>query len=84
MSLAITEAHRHADLGEVTLNWTEAGHGPPILFLHGLNDSHRTWRKIWPRLEGRRILMLDLPGHGMSSDPTRPTRSTGTPRRSLA
>src|SRR5437899_535665 len=42
------------------------------LLLHGLNDSHRTWREIWPRLPGRRVLMLDLPGHGMSSRPDAP------------
>jgi pimeloyl-ACP methyl ester carboxylesterase len=48
------------------------GEGPPVLLLHGLNDSHRTWREIWPRLSGRRLLMLDLPGHGMSSRPDAP------------
>src|SRR5258706_136870 len=50
----------------------EAGRDPPVLLLHGLNDSHRTWREIWPRLPGRRVLMLDLPGHGMSSRPDAP------------
>jgi len=72
MTLPLTEEHRQIDLGEVTLHWTEAGQGRPILFLHGLSDSHRTWRKISPSLEGRRILMLDLPGHGMSSRPDAP------------
>jgi len=66
------EKHSQVDLGEVTLHWTEAGQGPPVLLLHGLNDSHRTWREIWPRLPGRRVLMLDLPGHGMSSRPDAP------------
>lgn len=66
------EAHGQLDLGEVTLHWTEAGEGAPVLFLHGLNDSHRTWREVWPRLPGRRILMLDLPGHGLSSRPDAP------------
>jgi len=60
------------DLDEVTLHWTEVGEGLPVLLLHGLNDSHRTWREIWPRLPGRRVLMLDLPGHGMSSRPDAP------------
>jgi pimeloyl-ACP methyl ester carboxylesterase len=66
------EKHLQVDLGEVALHWTEAGEGPPLLLLHGLNDSHRTWREIWPRLPGRRVLMLDLPGHGMSSRPDAP------------
>ena len=69
---AFEEKHLQVDLGEVSLHWTEAGEGPPVLLLHGLNDSHRTWREIWPRLSGRRILMLDLPGHGMSSRPDAP------------
>ena len=72
MTLAVVERHRQVDAGEVTLHWTEAGQGPPVLLLHGLNDSHRTWREIWPRMPGRRILMLDLPGHGMSSRPDAP------------
>src|SRR3989440_2134559 len=72
MTLAVVENHRQVDLGEVNLHWTEAGQGPPVLLLHGLNDSHRTWREIWPRIPGRRVLMLDLPGHGMSSRPDAP------------
>jgi pimeloyl-ACP methyl ester carboxylesterase len=38
--------------------------------LHGLCDSHRTWSKAAPLLaRGRRVLMLDLPGHGLSERP---------------
>jgi len=70
--LAVGEKDFQVDLGEVTLHWTEVGQGPPVLLLHGLNDSHRTWREIWPRLPGRRVVMLDLPGHGMSSRPDAP------------
>ena len=72
MTSAVVEKHRQVDLGEVNLHWTEAGQGPPLLLLHGLNDSHRTWREIWPRMPGRRMLMLDLPGHGTSSRPDAP------------
>jgi len=70
--LAREEKHFQMDLDEVTLHWTEVGEGLPVLLLHGLSDSHRTWREIWPRLPGRRVLMLDLPGHGMSSRPDAP------------
>src|SRR3954462_6005226 len=66
------EIHSSLDLDEVSLHWTEAGAGRPIVLLHELNDSHRTWRDIWPLLPGRRVLMLDLPGHGMSSRPDAP------------
>jgi pimeloyl-ACP methyl ester carboxylesterase len=64
--------HGELDLGDVTLHWAEAGEGPPVLLLHGLNDSHRTWRELWRRLPGRRVLMLDLPGHGLSGRPDAP------------
>jgi pimeloyl-ACP methyl ester carboxylesterase len=41
-----------------------------MVLLHGLCDSHRTWRKVAPLLaRGRRVLMPDLPGHGMSDRP---------------
>jgi pimeloyl-ACP methyl ester carboxylesterase len=72
MTITLEEHHSSLDLGEVSLHWTEAGAGRPIVLLHGMNDSHRTWRDIWPLLPGRRILMLDLPGHGMSGRPDAP------------
>jgi pimeloyl-ACP methyl ester carboxylesterase len=38
--------------------------------LHGLCDSHRTWLKVAPMLaRSRRVLMLDLAGHGLSERP---------------
>lgn len=64
--------HGRIDLGDIALHWTEAGHGPPLLLLHGLNDSHRTWRHLWRRFPDRRVLMLDLPGHGDSGRPDAP------------
>jgi pimeloyl-ACP methyl ester carboxylesterase len=56
-----------------TLAWTELGAGAPLLLLHGLGDSHRTWRRVAPRLAERfRVLILDLPGHGLSDRPDAP------------
>jgi pimeloyl-ACP methyl ester carboxylesterase len=53
-----------------TLAWTEIGAGPPLVLLHGLGDSHRTWRRVAPRLADHfRVLLLDLPGHGLSDRP---------------
>ncbi|MGO8998792.1 MAG: alpha/beta fold hydrolase [Polyangiaceae bacterium] len=52
------------------LHWAEIGQGPPLVLVHGLCDSHRTWLKVAPMLaRSRRVLMLDLAGHGLSERP---------------
>jgi pimeloyl-ACP methyl ester carboxylesterase len=52
------------------IEWGESGGHPPVVLLHGLNDSHLTWRQIAPVLSrNRRVLVLDLPGHGLSGRP---------------
>lgn len=52
------------------LHYAELGEGRPLVLLHGLSDSHRTWSKVAPALaRTRRVLMLDLPGHGLSARP---------------
>lgn len=57
-------------VGEVDLHWAEIGSGSPLVLLHGLCDSHRTWFPVAPALaRNRRVLMLDLAGHGESSRP---------------
>jgi pimeloyl-ACP methyl ester carboxylesterase len=57
----------------IPIAWTEMGSGPPLVLLHGLGDSHRTWRLVAPRLAKRfRVLMPDLPGHGLSGRPDAP------------
>jgi len=48
----------------------ECGTGRPLVLLHGLNDSHRTWRGVLPELaRTRRVLVPDLPGCGLSGRP---------------
>lgn len=63
--------HEFAHVGGVDLHWAEVGAGrPPLVLLHGLCDSHRTWFSVAPALaRSRRVLMLDLAGHGASSRP---------------
>lgn len=49
------------------LHWNELGDGPPVVLLHGLTDSHRTWRRIAHELATHyRLYLVDLPGHGLS------------------
>jgi pimeloyl-ACP methyl ester carboxylesterase len=50
--------------------YEDVGRGRPIVLLHGLSDSHRTWRQVVPLLaRTRRVLTPDLPGCGLSGRP---------------
>lgn len=61
------------DVGGIPIAWSELGDGPPLVLLHGVGDSHRTWRLIAPHLAPHfRVLMPDLPGHGLSGRPDAP------------
>jgi len=64
---------RFLDVDGVRLHWVEAGEAselPPVVLLHGLNNSCLSWEHVAPLLaKDRRVLMLDLPGHGQSARP---------------
>jgi pimeloyl-ACP methyl ester carboxylesterase len=56
----------------VSVNVAEAGpvDAPPVIFLHGFPESHRTWRALVPLLEDRlRLIMPDQRGFGASDKP---------------
>src|SRR5262245_58908794 len=54
----------------IGIHVTEMGRGKPLVLLHGLADSHRTWLRIAPMLaRTRRVVMPDLAGHGFSERP---------------
>jgi pimeloyl-ACP methyl ester carboxylesterase len=57
----------------VRVHWAELGEStekPPLVLLHGLSDCHRSWMRLAPRLaRDRRVLVPDLPGHGLSGRP---------------
>jgi len=54
----------------IRLHWAETGEAsilPPVVLLHGLTNSCRSWCRVAPLLAAdRRVLMPDLPGHGQS------------------
>ena len=52
----------------VNLQYLEAGSGPPLLLLHGHEQSATSWRWVLPVLaRTHRVLALSLPGHGESA-----------------
>jgi pimeloyl-ACP methyl ester carboxylesterase len=51
------------------LSYTESGGGRPIILLHELGRDRRDWQPLLPWLEGRRLICLDLRGHGGSDIP---------------
>lgn len=56
------------------IRWVELpGQGPPRVYVHGLgatSPAYFTSVAVDPRLSGRRSLLLDLLGHGISDRPT--------------
>jgi pimeloyl-ACP methyl ester carboxylesterase len=46
------------------------GSGPPLVLLHGVSLRAAAWGPLFNALPGRRLLAVDLPGHGLS-DPVR-------------
>jgi pimeloyl-ACP methyl ester carboxylesterase len=51
-------------------DWGESDARPPLVLLHGLTFDRSLWRPSLTELQridpGRRVLALDLPGHGVS------------------
>ena len=68
---ALSDArHSFASVEGTHLHWVEMGEASdlaPVVLLHGLNDSHLTWKRVAHALAvDRRVLMPDLPGYGLS------------------
>ncbi|APR99869.1 alpha/beta fold hydrolase [Pajaroellobacter abortibovis] len=66
----MNERHSSIAVREGDIHWVEIGKGRPLVLLHGLADSHRTWSRVAHFLaRDRCVLMPDLLGHGLSSRP---------------
>jgi pimeloyl-ACP methyl ester carboxylesterase len=63
-------ASQTAELDGVKLHYLKAGHGPPVILLHGYTQTSRMWRPIMPLLAERfTVIAPDLPGIGDSEIP---------------
>lgn len=63
-------ASRTADVNGVKLHYLTAGHGTPLILLHGYAETSLMWKPIIPLLAERfTVIAPDLPGIGDSSIP---------------
>lgn len=66
--------------GEVEIHWTERGdagaYDIPLVLVHGLTASSRMFERLASRLGDRWVVLVDLRGHGTSSEPTDPAAYT--------
>ena len=47
------------------MNYIRRGNGKPLLLIHGIGGSHRSWQTIFHDLAFERdVIAVDLPGHG--------------------
>ena len=54
-------------VGDITVNYTTAGSGPPVVLLHGLAEDHRSWSHVQAQLSDYTTYALDLRGHGSTT-----------------
>jgi pimeloyl-ACP methyl ester carboxylesterase len=66
-------SHLHqVDIDGSSVNYVDigSGDGTPVIFVHGLAGQWQNWLENIPRVaQERRVLALDLPGHGASEMP---------------
>jgi pimeloyl-ACP methyl ester carboxylesterase len=65
----------YADVDGLALWYEEHGTGDPLILLHGGVGASEMYEPILDSLAaGRRVIIVDLPGHGHTADPGRPLR----------
>jgi pimeloyl-ACP methyl ester carboxylesterase len=65
-----TIVSRTSNIDGVKLHYLTAGHGAPLILLHGYAETSRMWRPIMPLLGERfTVIAPDLPGIGDSAIP---------------
>jgi pimeloyl-ACP methyl ester carboxylesterase len=63
---------KSVEVDGTTVNYVDVGTGDeePVVLVHGLGGQWQNWLENIPRLaQERRVLALDLPGHGLTPEP---------------
>jgi haloacetate dehalogenase len=77
--------YRRAAIGDVDYLLGVAGHGDPVLLLHGFPETHYCWRSVIPMLaETHTVVACDLRGYGASRAPAGGPRGEGFSKREIA
>ena len=65
---------RYLPVDGTKIRYLDAGHGPPVVFLHGLGASMYAWRKNLAAVAaaGFRVIAFDNRGFGLSDKPPAP------------
>ena len=71
---------RRVTVAGYAAQYLEAGSGPPLLLIHGHEQSATSWRWVIPALaRTRRVLAVSLPGYGGTAAGTHTPGSDNTP-----
>jgi pimeloyl-ACP methyl ester carboxylesterase len=66
----------YADVNGLSLRYEEHGSGEPLILLHGGIGTGEMYAPLLPALaDGRRVITVDLQGHGGTADVDRPLRA---------
>jgi 3-oxoadipate enol-lactonase len=58
---------------DIDLHYETSGHGPPLLFIHGLGSTTQDWApQVREFAKAYQVITLDLRGHGQSTKPPGP------------
>jgi pimeloyl-ACP methyl ester carboxylesterase len=70
-SAGLSPSRGYVQAGATRLSYLDwGGQGAPLLLLHGITSSARSWWRVAPVLaaQGYHVYALDLPGHGESAE----------------
>src|SRR5207247_5392242 len=77
---------RYLPVDGTRIRYLDTGHGPPVVFLHGLGASMYAWRKNLAAVAaaGFRVIAFDNRGFGLSDKPPAPYDNAACARLAIA